>query len=200
MPSDNQITHNTIRCSWAEDHDLMRDYHDHEWGVPVHDDRLLFELLVMEGAQAGLSWLTVLKKRDAYREAYRGFHPEDIAGWTERDIERCIADPGIIRNRRKIESSVKNARKFIEVAEEAGSFDAYIWRFVDGSPIQNAWRSLKDIPTTTGISDRMSKDLKKRGFSFVGTTICYAYMQSIGMVNDHLTDCFRYRELNGSHR
>ena len=185
------------RCSWAEEHELLRNYHDHEWGVPVHDDRMLFELLVLEGAQAGLSWLTVLKKREAYREAYRGFNSEIIATWTERDIERCVADAGIIRNRRKIESSVNNARRFIETASESGSFDSYIWQFVNGTPIHNAWQTIKAIPATTDISDRMSRDLKKRGFSFAGSTICYAFMQSAGMVNDHVTGCFRYRELTG---
>jgi DNA-3-methyladenine glycosylase I len=170
-------------------------YHDNEWGVPVHDDRLLFEFLVLEGAQAGLSWLTILRKRDAYREAFDDFDPERVARYNKRRIEKLLANPGIVRNRLKVESAVKNARAFLAVQEEFGSFDAYMWAFVDGKPRQNAWRSLKDLPARTTDSDRMSKDLVRRGFSFVGSTICYAHMQAVGMVNDHTVDCFRYRQV-----
>src|SRR4029450_8433980 len=168
-------------------------YHDTEWGVPLHDDRRLFEFLILEGAQAGLSWETILKKRDAYRRAFDGFDPARVARYTATKVERVMGDPGIVRNRLKIESAVSNARAFLDVQKEAGSFDAYIWRFVDGKPRVNTVRGMGDVPASTVQSDAMSKDLKKRGFRFVGTTICYAFMQATGMVNDHMVDCFRYR-------
>jgi len=167
-------------------------YHDEEWGVPLHDDRALFEFLVLEGAQAGLSWLTVLRKREAYRKAFAGFDPEKVARFTPRKIEHLLENPGIIRNRLKVHSAVSNARAFLEVQEEFGSFDRFIWDFVDGRPIQNHWRSDAELPAKTPLSDRISKELERRGFKFVGSTICYAHMQATGMVNDHTTDCFRY--------
>ena len=173
-------------------------YHDHEWGVPLHDDQRLFEMLVLEGAQAGLSWLTVLRKRDAYRRAFDGFDPRAVARFTPARIERMLQDPGIIRNRQKVESAVNNARCFLTVAEEFGSFDAYVWRFVNGTPIVNAWKSLKELPPHTAESDAMSRDLRARGFTFVGPTICYAHMQATGMVNDHLVSCFRHQQLCGN--
>ena len=181
------------RCAWAASAPLFFPYHDDEWGVPVHDDRQLFEMLLLEGAQAGLTWLTILKKREGYRRAFAGFNPKAIARFGASDVRRLLADAGIVRNRLKVEGAVKNARAFLGVQEECGSFDAYIWTFVDGRPKQNAWRMLKQLPAYTGESDAMSKDLKKRGFTFVGSTICYAFMQAVGMVNDHTTDCFRYR-------
>jgi DNA-3-methyladenine glycosylase I len=168
-------------------------YHDHEWGVPVHDDQHLFEMLVLEGAQAGLSWLTVLRKREAYRHAFDAFDPRAVARFTPARIERMLQDPGIIRNRQKVESAVNNASSFLEVVKEFGSFDAYVWRFVNGTPIVNAWKSLKELPPHTAESDAMSRDLRARGFTFVGPTICYAHMQATGMVNDHLVSCFRYK-------
>jgi len=180
------------RCPWAGSDPLYVAYHDHEWGVPLHDDQHLFEMLVLEGAQAGLSWLTVLRKRDAYRRAFDGFDPRAVARFTPARIERMLQDPGIIRNRQKVESAVSNARCFLTVAEEFGSFDAYVWRFVNGTPIVNAWKSLKELPPHTAESDAMSRDLRARGFTFVGPTICYAHMQATGMVNDHLVSCFRY--------
>ena len=184
------------RCAWVTGADpLMLDYHDREWGVPVHDDRKHFEFLVLEGAQAGLSWTTILKRREGYRRAFADFDPEKVARFTAKRIEKLIADPSIIRNRMKIESAVKNAGQFLAVREEFGSFDAYAWRFVGGRPILNHRRSTKDIPPTSPESDALSKDLKSRGFSFVGSTIIYAHMQAIGMVNDHLVDCFRYTEV-----
>lgn len=186
------------RCAWCGTDPLYVAYHDEEWGVPVHDDRRLFEMLVLEGAQAGLSWATILKKRDAYREAFDNFDPEKVARYHQRKIEKLLANEGIVRNRLKIESAVRNARAFLEVVEEFGSFDAYIWRFVGGRPIENARRGLKDLPAKTAESDAMSKDLKKRGFNFVGSTICYAFMQSVGMVNDHIVECFRYREVGNA--
>jgi len=173
----------------------MLDYHDHEWGVPVHDDIALFEFLTLEGAQAGLSWATILNKRDNYRRAFAGFAPEKVARFNVRSVARLMADAGIVRNRLKVESTISNARAFLLVQEEFGSFDAYIWAFVDGVPRVNAFERLADLPASTAISDRMSKDLKKRGFRFVGTTICYAFMQAAGLVNDHEVGCFRYREL-----
>ncbi len=173
----------------------MIDYHDHEWGVPVHDDRRHFEFLVLDGAQAGLSWRTILYKRERYREVFDGFDPAKVARYTKRKKESLLRDPGIVRNRLKIDSAVRNAKAFLAIEEEFGSFDDYIWRFVDGETIQNRWRSLKQIPASTAESDAMSKDLKKRGLNFVGSTICYAYMQAAGMVNDHETRCFRHREL-----
>ena len=185
------------RCEWAGSDPLYIDYHDREWGVPVHDDRLLFEFLVLEGAQAGLSWITILKKRDRYRQVFDGFDPEKVARFDEKRVAELLADPGIVRNRLKVNGAVKNARAFLETAREFGSFDAYLWRFVEGKPIQNRWRSLAEIPAETEISRAMSKDLKKRGFSFVGPTICYALMQAVGMVNDHVVTCPRHGELGG---
>lgn len=182
------------RCGWAKT-DLSIPYHDQEWGVPVHDDRKLFEFIVLDGAQAGLSWETVLRKREAYRRAFDNFVPEKVARYTAKRIEKLLLDPGLIRNRQKIESSVTNARHFLAVQEEHGSFDRYIWSFVDGRPIVNRWQAIKQVPATTPASDAMSKDLKSRGFKFVGSTICYAFMQAAGLVNDHLVDCFRYKPL-----
>ena len=183
------------RCPWGASHPLYLPYHDTEWGVPLHDDQRIFEMLVLEGAQAGLSWLTILKKRDAYRRAFSKFDPQQVARFDSRKVERLLNDAGIIRNRLKIESAIRNARAFLAVREEFGSFDAYIWRFVDGRPTQNRWRSWEEVPARTEESDALSKDLKSRGFSFVGSTICYAHMQATGMVNDHHVDCFRYEEV-----
>ena len=180
-----------IRCPWASNHLSVR-YHDHEWGVPVHDDRVLFEFLVLEGAQAGLSWDTVLRKRENYRQAFDGFDPKKIARYNGRKLRSLMNDQGIIRNRLKIASVVRNAQAFLAIREEFGSFDAYIWQFVGGHPRLNSWRTAKQVPTRTSQSDAISKNLKMRGFSFVGSTICYAFMQAVGMVNDHLTTCFRY--------
>jgi DNA-3-methyladenine glycosylase I len=171
----------------------MIEYHDAEWGVPVHDDRRLFEFLLLEGAQAGLSWETILRKRENYRRAFSGFDPKKIAPYTGKDIRRLLADPGIVRNRLKVRAAIINAQRFLDVQREFGSFDAYIWQFVGGRRIQHACRSLKDVPVRTPESDAMSKDLRKRGFKFVGSTICYAFMQAVGMVNDHTLDCFRYK-------
>ena len=182
------------RCEWAGNELSIR-YHDEEWGVPVHDDRVLFEFLLLEGAQAGLSWDTILKKRENYRVAFDGFDPNKIARYNKRKITRLLSDPGIVRNRLKIDSAVRNARAFLEVQEEFGGFDEYIWRFVDGHPIRNAWRRLADVPAATQESDTMSKDLKLRGFNFVGSTICYAFMQAVGMVNDHVVGCFRHDQV-----
>jgi len=181
------------RCGWAAaGGDLDIRYHDEEWGVPVHDDRALFEFIVLEGAQAGLSWSTILKKREGYRRAFAGFDPERVARFNRRSVERLLADPGIVRNRLKVESTIGNARAFLRVQEEHGSFDAFVWRFVDGSPRQNRFRRMTDLPASTEPSDRLSKELKRRGFRFVGSTICYAFMQAVGMVNDHTVDCFRH--------
>jgi DNA-3-methyladenine glycosylase I len=180
-----------VRCEWAVG-DLLVPYHDKEWGVPLHDDRGIFELLVLEAAQAGLSWITVLKKRENYRAAFDNFDPETIAGYDRKKLGALLRDPGIIRNRLKIASVIRNAKAFLELQGECGSFDAYIWQFVGGHPKKNRWRSLKEIPARTRESDAMSKDLKRRGFTFVGATICYAFMQASGMVNDHVTHCFRY--------
>lgn len=188
------------RCSWPGDIPIYVDYHDNEWGRPVHDDRTLFEFLVLEGAQAGLSWITVLKKREAYREAFDGFDPAKVALYDEAKVEELMANPGIIRNRLKINSAISNAKLFLDVVEEYGSFDAFIWSYVDGVPIVGHWKSQEDIPPSTPLSDRISKDLKKRGFKFVGSTIVYAYLQSIGMVNDHVTECFVYGETVGEDR
>ena len=185
------------RCGWASGDDMIA-YHDTEWGVPLHDDRALFEFLILEGAQAGLSWETILKKRENYRAAFDDFDAERVARYTPKKVERLMADAGIVRNRLKVESAISNAKAFLAVQKEAGSFDAYIWRFVDGKPRVNKVRTMGDVPASTPQSDAMSKDLKKRGFRFVGTTICYAFMQATGMVNDHATDCFRYRELTSS--
>ncbi len=183
------------RCAWAGSDPLYRDYHDHEWGLPVHDDRLLFEFLTLEGAQAGLSWITVLRKRESYRAAFGGFDPAIVARFDEQKQAELLADPGIVRNRLKVASTISNARAFLQVQEQFGSFDAYLWRFVEGRPIQNSWRSISEVPASTPVSDSLSRDLKKRGFRFVGSTICYAMMQAVGMVNDHTVDCFRWKEL-----
>ena len=179
------------RCGWAGKEPMIR-YHDEEWGVPLHDDSKLFEMLILEGAQAGLSWDTILNKRENYRRAFDGFDPPAIAKYGEEDVTRLLADPGIVRNRLKVRSAIQNARAFLAVQEEYGSFDAYIWQFVGGRPNVNLRRTMEEIPAKTEISDAMSKDLKKRGFNFVGSTICYAFMQSIGIVNDHTMDCFKY--------
>jgi DNA-3-methyladenine glycosylase I len=184
------------RCTWCENtFDEYIKYHDEEWGVPVHDDRIHFEFLILEGAQAGLSWATILKRRDGYRAAFADFDPEEVAQFSQEKVEALLLDPGIIRNRLKVQGTVINAQKFLEVQKEFGSFDRYIWSFVGGKPIVNAWKSMKEVPATTPESDAMSKDLKKRGFKFVGSTIMYAYMQACGLVNDHTTDCFRYKEV-----
>jgi DNA-3-methyladenine glycosylase I len=183
------------RCTWAGTDPLYVAYHDEEWGVPVHDDRVLFEFLVLEGAQAGLSWSTILRKRDAYRRAFDRFDPKKVARYNKRKVTALLADAGIVRNRAKIGSAIKNAKAFLEVQAEFGSFDAYQWRFVDGRPIQNRRRAIREVPAHTVQSDALSKDLKSRGFTFVGTTIIYAHMQAVGMVNDHVIDCFRHREV-----
>jgi len=182
------------RCAWAGSDPLYQRYHDKEWGVPVRDDRTLFEFLTLEGAQAGLSWITILRKRDAYRAAFDNFDPKRVARYDRRRIERLLRDPGIVRNRLKVESTVTNARAFIEVQREFGGFHRYLGRFVGGTPKVNCWRSLKQVPASTKESDELSRDLRQRGFRFVGSTICYAYMQAVGLVNDHTTDCFRYRK------
>lgn len=184
------------RCKWAADsYKEYMDYHDEEWGVPIHDDRTHFEFLVLEGAQAGLSWSTVLKKREGYRKAFANFDVKKVAAFDEKKEEELRGNPEIIRNKLKIKSTITNAQAFIKVQKEFGSFDKYIWSFVDGAPIINHWKNMKDVPATTAASDALSKDLKKRGFKFVGSTIIYAHMQAIGMVNDHTTDCFRYKDL-----
>ena len=183
-----------IRCPWASN-ELSVHYHDEEWGVPVHDDRTFFKFLILEGAQAGLSWDTILKKRENYRKAFDGFDPARIARYDRRKIERLLRDPGIVRNKLKVASAVGNAKAFLSVQKEFGSFDRYIWRFVGGQPRVNSPRSMKQVPARTPESDAMSKDLKKRGFKFVGSTICYAFMQAVGMVNDHVVTCFRYQQL-----
>jgi DNA-3-methyladenine glycosylase I len=183
------------RCAWSLGSPRYIAYHDHEWGVPVHDDRKLFEFIVLEGAQAGLSWSTVLNKRENYRKAFDGFDPKKVARYTPKRVEKLLRNAGIIRNRLKVESAISNARAFLAVQQEFGSFDRYIWGFVNGKPVQNRWKTLKQIPARTPLSDRISKDLKKRGFRFVGSTIVYAHMQATGMVNDHLVNCFRYRQL-----
>jgi DNA-3-methyladenine glycosylase I len=179
--------------SWADIHPLLVAYHDAEWGVPLHDDRKLFEFLVLEGMQAGLSWLTVLKKRGNFRRAFEHFNPKKVAQYDAKKIRALLADEGIIRNKLKIMATIKNAQAFLRVQKEFGSFDAYIWQFVGSKPIWNSWKTLKQVPARTAISDAMSRDLKKRGFAFVGSTICYAFMQAVGMVNDHTVDCFRHR-------
>jgi DNA-3-methyladenine glycosylase I len=184
------------RCSWATDDPLYIDYHDREWGTPLHDDRGLFELLILEGAQAGLSWITILRKRESYRAAFDNFAPERVAAYGEQKRAALLTNPGIIRNRLKIESAVLNAKAFIALQRQFDSFDTYIWQFVNHTTIQNARRGMGDIPSSSAESDAMSKDLKKRGFKFVGTTICYAFMQATGMVNDHIVDCFRHAELS----
>lgn len=188
------------RCEWCGSDPLYVAYHDAEWGVPVHDDRRLFEKLVLEGAQAGLSWLTILRKRENYRRAFDGFDPQTVAAYTQADVQRLLQDSGIVRNRLKIASAVQNAGRVLDIIERYGSFGAFLWRFVDNVPRQNAWSSMSDLPARTGQSDAMSKDLKKQGFTFVGSTICYALMQSVGMVNDHIVGCFRYAEVKGMAR
>jgi DNA-3-methyladenine glycosylase I len=185
------------RCAWVGEEPIYVAYHDEEWGVPVHDDRLLFEFLVLEGAQAGLSWLTVLKKRESYRKAFAGFEPAKVAAFGLGDVDRLLGDAGIVRNRSKVESAISNARAFLAVQEEFGSFDAYVWRFANGETIQNEWRSIGDIPAKTVEAEQLSADLRRRGFRFVGPTVVYAHMQATGMVNDHAVDCFRWAELRG---
>jgi DNA-3-methyladenine glycosylase I len=185
------------RCPWAATEPNIT-YHDQEWGVPVHDDRLLFEFLILEGAQAGLSWSTILKKRENYRKAFDGFHAERIARYGARDVRRLLGDTGIVRNRLKIAATIENAKMFLAVRNEFGTFDAYLWNFVGGKPIQNRWRRMADVPARTPESDAMSRDLLQRGFKFVGSTICYALMQATGMVNDHLVTCPRHAELGGT--
>jgi DNA-3-methyladenine glycosylase I len=181
-----------VRCAWANG-ELLVQYHDEEWGVPVHDDRTLFEFLILEGAQAGLSWNTILNKRENYRKAFDGFDPKRIASYDRRKVDRLLRDAGIVRNKLKIASTIANAEAFLRVQKEFGSFDHYIWQFVGGKPQVNSPKSMKQVPARTPESDAMSKDLKKRGFNFVGSTICYAFMQAVGMVNDHVVECFRYR-------
>jgi len=183
------------RCEWANASIIEQTYHDQEWGVPVHDDRLLFEFLILEGAQAGLSWLTILKKRDGYRTAYDHFDAGKIATYSDAKMAELLSNPAIVRNQLKVNASITNARAFLKIQAEFSSFDAYIWQFVDGYPLQNSWQQLSDIPVSTPKSGAMSKDLKKRGFKFVGSTICYAFMQAVGMVNDHTVDCFRYHDI-----
>lgn len=184
-----------IRCQWAGDDPLYCRYHDEEWGVPNHDDRHLFEMLCLEGAQAGLSWITILRKRETYRAAFDHFDAERMARYDDAKIAALLQDPGIVRNRLKVNAFVKNARGFLAIREEYGSFDSYLWSFVEGAPIVNAWTSLSEVPAFSGEAEAMSKALKKRGFTFVGPTICYAFMQACGMVNDHTTDCFRYEQV-----
>lgn len=184
------------RCSWCKSEEIYVDYHDNEWGVPVHDDQKLFEMIMLEGAQAGLSWITVLKKREGYRKAFNNFDVKKVARYTDKKLEKLRENPEIIRNRLKINSARSNAKAFLEVQKEFGNFDKYIWQFVGGRPIKNKFKEMKDVPATTPESDAMSKDLKKRGFKFVGSTICYAFMQACGMVNDHVTDCYKWKEVN----
>ena len=185
------------RCAWVPDDPLYIDYHDREWGVPVHDDRLMFEFLTLESAQAGLSWITVLRKRENYRAAFSNFDPEKVARFDETKLAEMLADPGLIRNRQKLQAAINNARAFLKVQEEFGSFCDYIWGFVDGKPIINGWKTIDQIPAHTAESDALSADLKARGFKFVGSTICYAHMQATGLVNDHTVDCFRFHQLAG---
>lgn len=183
------------RCEWGTSSALYIEYHDTEWGVPIHDERKLFEFLILEGAQAGLSWSTILNKRQAYIQAFDNFEPTKVASYDDAKVQQLLTDSGIVRNRLKIQAAVQNARSFLEIQDQFGSFDSYIWQFVDGKSMQNNWQSLHQIPATTKESDFMSKELKKRGFTFVGSTICYAFMQAVGMVNDHVVDCFRWQEL-----
>ena len=184
-----------VRCAWASEGLSVR-YHDEEWGTPVHDDRTLFEFLILEGAQAGLSWSTILNKRENYRKAFDRFDPKRVARYDRRKVQQLLRDPGIVRNRLKIAAAIENAKAFLRVQEEFGSFDRYIWQFVGGKPRVNKWKSMRQVPASTDESDAMSKDLKRRGFKFVGSTICYAFMQAVGMVNDHIVDCFRYKALS----
>ncbi len=188
------------RCGWCGNDPLYTEYHDNQWGVPVHNDTELFEMLTLEGAQAGLNWLTILKRRENYRQAFNGFNIEAIARYSEEDINRLLADVGIIRNRLKIESARKNARAVLSIQEQYGTLDTFLWRYVDGEPKQNCWRTLDDVPAQTKISALLSKDLKQQGCSFVGPTICYAFMQAVGMVNDHIVGCFRYEEIQPGSR
>jgi DNA-3-methyladenine glycosylase I len=181
-----------VRCPWCGSDPLYISYHDHEWGVPLHDEHRLFEMLTLEGAQAGLSWLTILRKREGYRRAFAGFDPQTVAGFGDADVARLLADQGIVRNRLKIASTISNARSVLDVQARYGSLDAFLWGFVDGVPLRNSWRTMSEIPASTPLSDLISKELKRRGFRFVGSTVCYAFMQATGMVNDHLTGCFRY--------
>jgi DNA-3-methyladenine glycosylase I len=183
------------RCDWVPDSEIYIKYHDKEWGVPVYDDRALFEMLILEGSQAGLTWLTILKRRDTYKKAYDNFDPKIIAKWTDKKMQNLLQDPGIIRNRLKIAAAKQNAIAYLQIVKEYGSFKDFIWSFVGGKPITNKWKTFTDIPATTKESDAMSKALKKKGFKFVGSTICYAFMQSVGMVNDHITSCYRYKEI-----
>jgi len=183
------------RCTWAENSEIEKDYHDKQWGVPVHDDRLLFEMLTLESAQAGLSWSTILAKREGYIKAFDNFDIQKVAVYSEKKIETLLQNPAIIRNRLKVNATINNANIILEIQKEYGSFDAYIWSFVEGKTIKNAWKELSEVPASTALSDTMSKAMKKRGFKFVGTTICYAYMQAVGMVNDHTVDCFRYHDV-----
>lgn len=187
------------RCTWANRSELEQSYHDNEWGVAIHDDRSLFEFLVLEGAQAGLSWSTILKKREGYRKAFDHFDVRKISRYSENDVFRLINNSNIIRNKLKINAAIVNARAFLQIQEQFGSFDHYIWQFVNGRPVQNSWEKMTDIPSRTPESEAMGKDLQKRGFKFVGTTICYAFMQATGMVNDHVVGCFRYEEINNQH-
>jgi len=182
-----------IRCGWVTADPIDIDYHDNEWGVPLWDDKKLFEMMILEGAQAGLSWITVLKKRDHYRRCFSNFDPQKIARYDQKKIETLLSNPGIIRNRLKIQSTVTNAQAYLKIMENQCSFSNYLWDFVEGKPVQNHWKNLRQVPTSNNISDNMSKELKKQGFKFVGSTICYAFMQAVGMVNDHTTDCFCYR-------
>jgi len=181
------------RCAWVNDDPLYLDYHDQEWGEPLYDDQRLFEFLILEGAQAGLSWITILRKRENYREAFDGFNAEKIARYTDKKIIQLLDNPGIIRNRLKIESAIINAQHYLKIVEKQGSFSDYIWQFVDGDPIINSWKNAAQVPTKTPIAEKMSKQLQKQGFKFVGPTICYAFMQAVGMVNDHTSDCFKYK-------
>jgi DNA-3-methyladenine glycosylase I len=186
------MTETANRCPWCSNDPLYRNYHDHEWGVPLHDDRRLFEMLTLEGAQAGLSWLTILRKREGYRRAFAGFDPAKVAAFNDNDVARLLADPGIVRNRLKVASAITNARAVLEVQTLCGSLDTYLWGFVGGVPIRNSWKTMSEIPASTPLSDTMSKEMKLLGFRFVGSTICYAFMQATGMVNDHLTGCAWY--------
>lgn len=188
-------TQTVKRCSWAISSQQYLDYHDKEWGVPVHDDRKLFEMLILEGVQAGLSWSLILNKRAGYSRAFDDFDAHSIAQYDDRKVQELLADPEIVRNRLKIQAAIRNARAFLEMQSQHGSFDAFLWQFVDGQPLQNAWQTLQEIPASTKESDRMSKELKRHSFTFVGTTICYAFMQAVGMVNDHIVECFRWREV-----
>lgn len=184
-----------VRCEWAGADPLYIMYHDREWGVPVHDDQRLFEFLILEGAQAGLSWITILRKRENYRQAFANFNPQDVARFDTAKQQSLLQNPGLVRNRKKVEAAIQNARAYLRIQDEFGSFDDYIWRFVGGAPVINHWQSLAEIPSYTPVSETISKDLKRRGFNFVGPTICYAFMQAIGMVNDHVVGCFRHHEL-----